>query len=512
MRGKEVPLGVAALGAAALFLWQEHHLAGRWGFPLDDSWIHLQFARNLSQGQGFSFNPGEWVSASTAPLWTLALALLQLLPWEVVWTVKALGVGLLWVSALLTARLARSLGLGEGWALAGGLVVALTPRLVWGSLSGMEVTLYAALATFGVCRHLETLDRAPCWWGTACFALAALARPECLLLFPLAMADRWRLSQQLPWKHFLLFAALLAPFALFNLLTLGRPLPNTFYAKVGPYGLIGALAAFDWARVAKAVLYYPLVQAQELAAFSAENNLLLACLVPLGLLQLFRGKRASWLVPLILLSFPLFKGMLAPFKGALFQHGRYAAHLVPLLTLVGLVGLRAAWKLLAAELEFPSRRRLRRWGGPAAWSLVFLHLLVSLPGYARTYGWNVTNIEDMHVRMGKWLAQHTPAQAVVAAHDVGGMAYFSQRRLLDTTGLVTPAALGFLQAGIPADRGVLRFLEQARPDYLVILPNWYPELAKRRDYFQPVHEITIEHNTVCAGDRLVVYRTVWTDP
>ena len=42
-------------------------------FPLDDSWIHLHFARNLAEGRGFSYNPGVPVSGSTAPLWTLVL-------------------------------------------------------------------------------------------------------------------------------------------------------------------------------------------------------------------------------------------------------------------------------------------------------------------------------------------------------------------------------------------------------------------------------------------------------
>ena len=42
------------------------------GFPLDDTWIHLQFARNLAEGQGFSFNPGVSSSGSSAPFWTLA--------------------------------------------------------------------------------------------------------------------------------------------------------------------------------------------------------------------------------------------------------------------------------------------------------------------------------------------------------------------------------------------------------------------------------------------------------
>ena len=115
----------------------------------------------------------------------------------------------------------------------------------------------------------------------------------------------------------------------------------------------------------------------------------------------------------------------------------------------------------------------------------------------------------MHVEMGLWLRENVPSGAVIATHDVGAIAYFSRHRLLDTAGLVTPAVLDFLQAGVPADEGVLQFLQRERPDYLVILPNWYPQLGRRRDFFEPVHEIAIHNNTVAAGSRMVVYRTVW---
>ena len=59
----------------AFFLQTELRLTGgRLGVPLDDAWIHYQFARNLAQGDGFSYNPGEPTPGSTAPLWTLMLA------------------------------------------------------------------------------------------------------------------------------------------------------------------------------------------------------------------------------------------------------------------------------------------------------------------------------------------------------------------------------------------------------------------------------------------------------
>src|SRR5207302_940720 len=64
---------VAAVLPLSLYLLREHAIAGAAGFPLDDSWIHLQFARNLAEGAGFAYNPGVPVAGSTAPLWTLLL-------------------------------------------------------------------------------------------------------------------------------------------------------------------------------------------------------------------------------------------------------------------------------------------------------------------------------------------------------------------------------------------------------------------------------------------------------
>jgi len=69
--GRALTLGAAtaALGlGVAVFLWKTRQIAGSIGvgaFPLDDSWIHMQFARNLAEGRGFAYNPGAPVSGST---------------------------------------------------------------------------------------------------------------------------------------------------------------------------------------------------------------------------------------------------------------------------------------------------------------------------------------------------------------------------------------------------------------------------------------------------------------
>src|ERR1700686_5368763 len=42
--------------------------------PIDDAYITFRYARNLAEGLGLVYNPGEWVLGTTAPLWALLLA------------------------------------------------------------------------------------------------------------------------------------------------------------------------------------------------------------------------------------------------------------------------------------------------------------------------------------------------------------------------------------------------------------------------------------------------------
>jgi hypothetical protein len=511
-------LVVAVILATALFAATEWWLVGGWGFPLDDAWIHLQLARNFTWQHGFAFNPGEPAAGSTAPGWTLLLALLRFLPLGPVLVAKLSGVLLLLLTAWATRGLAQSYGLGGAAAMGAALIVVLTPRLLWASLSGMEVLLGAALATAGLWAHARCWQRGPSLLASALFAAAALARPECLVFFPLAILDRWpgrgeyraELRRQVP--HILLYCAILAPFVWLNLQAIGRPLPNTFYAKVGGYGLLGALADGAAGRVARCLFYYPVTQTQELIQFVAENSVLLAVAAPFGLLGLLRQRRSKTAIALLpvlaVVGYPLFRGLLAPFKGPTFQHGRYAAHLIPVLTVIGVLGLRQVGLLWVSAGDAPATR-WRRAAGWIAWALVMANLMVMDVAYARTLGRDVGDIQRTHVAMGRWLAENTPRDCVIAASDIGAVGYFSGRRVLDVVGLVTPEVLPYLEPGVPADDGVLAFLRSKRPDYLVVLPNWYPALVQRTRLLKAVHRIRVPGRTIVGGPEFVAYRLDW---
>src|SRR5712691_5807589 len=102
----DLVVAVAACLPLVLFALIERRLAGVAGFPLDDSWIHLHFARNIAEGAGFSFNPGVPVAGSTAPLWTLLLAAGAALFGASPALAKVIGVGATLGAALTMRRLA----------------------------------------------------------------------------------------------------------------------------------------------------------------------------------------------------------------------------------------------------------------------------------------------------------------------------------------------------------------------------------------------------------------------
>ena len=62
------------------------------------------------------------------------------------------------------------------------------------------------------------------------------------------------------------------------------------------------------------------------------------------------------------------------------------------------------------------------------------------------------------------------------------------------------------------ERGLLTYLIERQPDYLVVFPDWYPWLTSRTDLFQPHYFVTLKENVISGGDTMVVYHTVWGEP
>lgn len=494
---------VPALLPAMWFEWLAWSRLGTIGFPLDDAWIHAQFARNLAQGAGFSYNAGEWVAGSTAPAWTTLLGAGTFVLRDAVVAAKVLGVALHLLTAVLSARLAEHL---VGWrpaAILAGLVAGWTPLLTWGAVSGMEVPLAAALTLSGLVAHAE--HRRPAI-SAGLLALGALARPETLAILGLLMVDvvlrsarerGWRQGARSCGEALLVSALVLAPVVALDYATLGRPLPSTFYVKSGP-GIVQAIESGDSAMARRAVLTHAPAALGQFGEILREQLPLLVALLPVGAVVAVWSptrRRVGWLMVASLVLVPLVMGATSP-QRLKPDNARYVPQLVAMAGVLAVAGLAPVVRYLAASRALTV----------LALGLLLLPLGERVRAAAAPYVQAVGNIEQMHVAMGRWLAGHTPSDAVVAVNDIGAIAYFSRRRILDLEGLVSPEALAYRTLG--ANRG-LALIEAARPDYVVIFPTWYPDVMKAPDRFTEVHRIVIAHNLVAGYSVMVVLRTAW---
>ena len=64
---------------------------------------------------------------------------------------------------------------------------------------------------------------------------------------------------------------------------------------------------------------------------------------------------------------------------------------------------------------------------------------------ARSYAQDVAVIESEMVVTAKWVASNLPADALIAAHDIGALGYFDYHELIDLAGLVSPDVIPFIR-------------------------------------------------------------------
>lgn len=233
---------IAALAAALLGALM---LPGPADFPLDDAWIHLAYAKSLRLGDGLSYDPGDHELGFSSPLWVLLLA-----AWPIagdpVRPVQLLGILLhaatAWIAAHLGMDLARRRATLEAplpvlsLTLLCGVLAAATPTLVQASVSGMEVSLCAALVLAVAWAMLGGHVTAAGVLG----ALAVAARPEALG-FVIALAGvlvpwRWRAGERgasirAPLVAAAAALAALAAWMLYCQAVAGQWWPNAQYIK-----------------------------------------------------------------------------------------------------------------------------------------------------------------------------------------------------------------------------------------------------------------------------------------
>jgi hypothetical protein len=465
--------------------------------PLDDAWIHLVYAQSFAGFEGFAYNPGELETGFTSPLWAILLTPLfwLRLPWDVslVLVVKCVGIAVWWIAGIFGYRVgARFAGRGAGVVLA--LMIALDPWLAFGAVSGMEVPLACATTLAGFDYLAAQRWRAA---GIG-FALAIWSRPELAVvaiaaIAAMAWARRGAGVDRKPVRDFAIPPAIAAGlWAAWNVIVSGRLLPGAFYLKHqadspldafsdAPAVLVDQLFDYPWLFAGSGLVAYA-VGAWRITREPVHRDAAIALLAsgPLWLLATIWAHR---------INEPL----------AFYWH-RYLDAGLPLLLAPIAIG---TWTCIGAGVHVTKGARARRDLAFAALALPLLALFaVTLPSKlernAELQAWSAQNIEDLHVKTALWIAANTEPTDSIATHDAGALRFISQRHTVDMLGINTHRVLG---AGLP------RVLEQHPPRYLILIPAWYPTLA-RDPRLREVHRERAEHFVICdrcQQDELVVF-------
>jgi len=463
--GVLVSLAIAGCG---LFL-----LVGRSReFAMDDAYIHFTYARNLVQFGDLVFNAREFRGiGTTSILWTGLLAGGLLLGVHVFVSAKVLGILFFAVAAVCVYELTQPLfTFQSAWSPDRGAFVAavlflLSGNMIWFALSGMETTLFLALGLLA----LVAYQRQRWAWVGLLLGLTVLARPEGLgLVGVLGMLEviNLRRDRPIPWRQWALAAGLClllaAPWFAFVRMRTGHWLPTTFAGKKLHH--------------ADAVDHF-LSKIPVLSRTHSRQLFFLILWVAYALLYVFGG--ASFPGPALTFGEGIGSGAVAVHLSYL-GLALFVTLVLPLLALglrqairfarqAGSQGSveRAAWGLLlwvavhnlAYFLLLPSPGTGTRY---QAINHLFLWLLIALGWWALgnrlslrvgaavgiallaggdVYYWagvnraNLDHMERVRVSAGRYIHRELPAEAVVAAYDIGALKFYGQRRIVDLGGL-----------------------------------------------------------------------------
>ncbi len=445
LRHNAVPLlvlcGVLGLAYYAFF--------GRYAF--DDSFVGYSIAQSILAGQGFSFNGGDRMLSTSAPLAVpLYVALALLFRVTIVQAGQVFSAAALAVVAFGSYALARRYCTAFG-ALAAAITLTCSPftLLLWSH----ETLLYAASTIAGLLLYVHRRFAA----AALVLGAAALFRGEALLLLPIVWyAD----ARARGTRAAVSFAGLsLAPYAAWALgatAFFGSPFSQTVaskhaqlrYPEIAPY-LYGLR---DYA----ARMYALTPTRLWIAALETSVALAGAVAVICGAFRRRYAAVALWVAvtsaAYVLLQLPFYFWFCV-------QLG---------------AGMAACVAMLWEQAQAPRFPLLLRFGRLAAIAVAainagFLALQIAHPDRKYiSYDWIIMPSirANAYRSLGTWFARREPGASVAYA-EFGQVHYYSHAKIVDYLGIVTPGAAAHLARG-----NAIWTFKRYRPQFVVGTTNF----------------------------------------
>jgi hypothetical protein len=458
----------------------------------DAAFISYRYARHITDGTGFVYNPGNGANIAVAPLYVLLLSgasrLIPRLP-ALGAAFNAVFVGAGGLLLLLTASDDRS----TIERVFSAFVYVTFP--LWWLEVGAEMALVGFLGLSAVLAQARGKSLA----AALLAGLALLVRPVAILLGIILVADLALDQRRVPLQEAVTLLMFMWLSGMLTVWSFGWPFPTHVLLGSTPAGtplVTHALTSRSLAGLGK-------IGGALLAQSWIWGGLLL--LAGVGLTRVLK----RWW-PLLLLVWTFLHGVALDILRVPSTRGDYAALVPALAALIGMGVAFASEKLadrvgrytllggaalLLVGAVVPSLRAIRQ--APTRDDAYYqAHGPAMLPDTSR----------DAYRQAGEWLAENAPDDAVVAADHVGKLGYYAERDMLDASGLLLLDAQG---ASLSGD--AFWYLPDVAPDYVIFSPSSLREQSGYRPledpwFGQSYAEVNRFGDTSTLGGPLVIYQ------
>jgi hypothetical protein len=499
-----------------------HGALGPWSAPLDDVFIHFDFARQAARGHPFEWSPGAgYSSGGTSLLYPFVLVPgfwlhfrgLSLMLWAaVVACVSVFG------SLLALRRLFRELPVITSYLLPA--LMLSVGALDWSLWSGMEVALLLGVWSLAVVAWDDlrvrgsgpsaSLFRGAVALGAAGFLLCS-TRPEAIgAQGVLVVTALWPARKQ-PKSALLAAAIALTPSLL---LLVAHSLANrTFTSDSSAAGALVKLEVYDPFMPRLQMLqkwwYFFTWQIKHITHYHLSYTWYLGWALWLLAGYALWAKRTRAVATMLWLTLLAWLCLVALNGQVAWQNTRYAMPTVICLVCCAALGAGVAF----AESSWSSFKSMRH--ASAAALLLCIFAWQQEPRFVDQlwfFGRASRNIYDQHVQAGRKLRdEFRPQPSRVLVGDAGAIPYISDLPALDIIGLGGFRGLPFARATRQNVAAGIELIERLRasdrPDILAIYPSWWGDFPLW--FGERLDEVPVRGNVICGGASKVLYRPRW---
>lgn len=411
-------------------------------FFQDDAFITFRYARNIASGIGFVFNPGEWVLGTTTPLYTLLLAFFFLIVrFDIVILSRIINLVCLWGSTWIIFEITRK---NSGLLLSFLFSISFISFPLWKYTVGMESSLLVFLLLASVFFYSKWRKCLTGWM----LAFSVLTRYEMIfLVLVIGMLD-WIKTKKIPF-WLLITGIIISAWIIVAVFLFGSPIPLSASVKIAapriPFLVGGAFYFYQ---------------------FILDNPLFFINIVMLiiGLFEVIRNRNFH-VEYFVILMFSLIYLFTSSLIAGSFPW--YYAPLIPaflILYVEGIEFLDFFFLNLFNKVKtiFPLTK--------LSIGVAIIVVLTQLTIWGKDHLIYRNNYLDHrflpYQQIANWLLANVDPNQTVATYEIGFIGYFTNMKIIDLSGLVTPALFEWVGEG--GESTLSHALDIFYPDYVIL--------------------------------------------